>query len=157
MPFIRGRYHINAVAGEALEAAREAEAALLALQHDAQAAEQDGGDDSDGEGAGNGAGAAAYARGPIHRVEIEAAEMVPAHSGRGERGFVARVHRAIPAAVDAQDDGLATGAGGVAASRRPGTNNLARVVSTQPETHVFAGHRDLLSFLRDEFAKDCKQ
>ena len=39
MPFIRGRYHINAIAGEALEAAREAEAALLALQHDAGQAE----------------------------------------------------------------------------------------------------------------------
>ena len=91
MPFIRGRYHINAVAGEALEAAREAEAALLALQHDAQSAEQNGSDASDKEGAGNGAGGAAHARGPIHRVEIEAAEMVPAHSGRGERGFVARV------------------------------------------------------------------
>ena len=42
MPFIRGRYHINAIAGEALEAAREAEAALLALEHDA---EQAGGDE----------------------------------------------------------------------------------------------------------------
>jgi hypothetical protein len=35
MPFIRGRYHINAIAGEALEAAREAEAALQALEHEA--------------------------------------------------------------------------------------------------------------------------
>ncbi|HEY4950575.1 MAG TPA: hypothetical protein VIH88_09600 [Candidatus Acidoferrales bacterium] len=34
MPFIRGRYHINAIAGEALEAAREAEAVLLALEHE---------------------------------------------------------------------------------------------------------------------------
>ena len=157
MPFIRGRYHINAVAGEALEAAREAEAALLALQHDAQSAEEDGGDGSDGGDAGNGARGAAYAKGPIHRVEIEAAEMVPAHSGRGERGFVARVHRAIPAAVDTQDDGFTTDGNGVAAHRQPGMNNLARVVSAQPETHVFAGHRDLMSFLRDEFAKDCKQ
>ncbi len=157
MPFIRGRYHINAVAGEALEAAREAEAALLALQHDAQSAEQNGSDASDKEGAGNGAGGAAHARGPIHRVEIEAAEMVPAHSGRGERGFVARVHRAIPAAADVQDDGLAAGVDDLASQRRPGTNNLARVVSAQPETHVFAGHGDLMSFLRDEFAKDCKQ
>lgn len=35
MPFIRGRYHINAIAGEALKAAREAEAALQALEHEA--------------------------------------------------------------------------------------------------------------------------
>ncbi len=40
MPFIRGRYHINAIAGEALEAAREAEAALLALEHDGWAGRQ---------------------------------------------------------------------------------------------------------------------
>ena len=87
MPFIRGRYHINAIAGEALEAAREAEAALLALEHDSeQAAEDDAGGDDDGGAAGTG-------KGPIHRVEIEAAELVPAHSGRAQRGFVAHVHR----------------------------------------------------------------
>ncbi len=162
MPFIRGRYHINAVAGEALEAAREAEAALLALQHDAQAADQDGADDFDDTGAGSRNGAASYAKGPIHRVEIETAEIagppgrrlvepggsVPAHSGRAERGFVARVHRAILPSDDAASNG----------SRRAGADNFARVASaSQPETHVFAGHRDLVSFLRDEFAKDCAQ
>jgi len=46
MPFTRGRYHINAIAGEALEAAREAEAALLALGHDAA---QAGGEENEGD------------------------------------------------------------------------------------------------------------
>ena len=36
MPFIRGRYHINPIMGEALEAARDAEAALLALKQNAR-------------------------------------------------------------------------------------------------------------------------
>ena len=36
MPFINGRYHVNPAMGQALEAAREAEAALLALQRQAR-------------------------------------------------------------------------------------------------------------------------
>jgi hypothetical protein len=88
MPFIRGRYHINAIAGEALEAAREAEATLLALEHDAEEA----GGDADAEGDDEG-GATESGKGPIHRVAIEAAELVPAHPGRAQRGFVTRVHR----------------------------------------------------------------
>ena len=36
MPFINGRYHVNPAMGQALEAAREAEAALLALQQQAR-------------------------------------------------------------------------------------------------------------------------
>jgi hypothetical protein len=106
MPFIRGRYHMNPVLGEALEAAREAEAALLELEQQAQ----QNGDESDGDAAVAGGsqqqqGGKGSAHQPIHRVEIEAAEMVPAHSGRAERGFVARVHRQ-PAngAADEQDD-----------------------------------------------------
>ena len=78
MPFIRGRYHINAIAGEALEAVRETEAALLALEREAGQAdgqEDDGSDDGDEESV-SGAD-----KGPIHRVEIEATELVPAHSG----------------------------------------------------------------------------
>jgi hypothetical protein len=88
MPFIRGRYHINAIAGEALEAAREAEAALLALQRDSAQSGGDGNDEDDETGSADGAD-----KGPIHRVEIEAAELVPSHSGRAQRGFVAHVHR----------------------------------------------------------------
>ena len=89
MPFIRGRYHINAIAGEALEAAREAEAALLALEHDAA---QAGGASETRKTTATGIGVAT-GKGPIHRVEIEAAELVPSHSGRAQRGFVAHVHR----------------------------------------------------------------
>ena len=157
MPFIRGRYHINAVAGEALEAAREAEAALLALQHDAESA---------GDFANDGnATHASYAKAPIHRVEIEAAETVPAHTGRAQRGYVARIHRAIISPDVAPDDEFASDAApntASAASRRPGTDNLARVASASastsaPETHVFAHHADLVNFLRNEFARDCEQ
>jgi hypothetical protein len=88
IPFIRRRYHIKAIAGEPLEAAREAEAALLALEHDAAQAggqENDEDDETDSVHGGD--------KGPIHRVEIEAAELVPSHSGRAQRGFVAHVHR----------------------------------------------------------------
>ncbi len=79
MPFIRRRYHINAIAGEALEAAREAEAALLARQHDAA---QAGGEQDDESDDGNGNSPSDSGKGPIHRVEIEAAELVPSHTGR---------------------------------------------------------------------------
>jgi hypothetical protein len=151
MPFIRGRYHINAVAGEALEAAREAEAALLALQHDAESADDSAND-----------GRAAIAKAPIHRVEIEAAETVPAHSGRAQRGFVARIHRAIISPGAAPGDEFAADAAAntaSTASRRPGTDNLARVASASastapPETHVFAHHADLVNFLHNEFSND---
>jgi hypothetical protein len=107
MPYIRGRYYMNPVVGDALEAAREAEAALQALEHAAKVARGDTGEDDPGSsnssGSGNGASgssnasgsdanssADAYAKaapGPIHRVEIEAAELVPAHSGRAQRGW----------------------------------------------------------------------
>jgi hypothetical protein len=29
--------------------------------------------------------------------------------------------------------------------------------ASRPETHVFADHRDLVNFLRDEFAKNCQR
>jgi hypothetical protein len=104
MPFIRGRYHINPIAGEALEAAREAEAALLAIQHAAQA--NAGEEDADGAASAESNAPTrvptGVAKGPIHHIEIEAAELVPSHSGRASRGFVARVHRTI-AARDTDD------------------------------------------------------
>lgn len=170
MPFIRGRYHINAVAGEALEAAREAEAALLALEHDAEQAGGDGDTGNDDRGTG-----AAAEKGPIHRVEIEAAELVPAHSGRAQRGFVAHVHREGAAPSKGQSSGGAGYAGGASAAgggrgaaAQPGTANgfgPARpqpeqlpigAYGARPETHVFADHRDLVNYLRDEFANQCK-
>jgi hypothetical protein len=154
MPFIRGRYHINAIAGEALEAAREAEAALLALEHDAARAGGEENDDDETDAAHGGD------KGPIHRVEIEAAELVPSHSGRAQRGFVAHVHReAVQAGQGGLDD--PTGAGGPPRARfaSPGSPRAGQLPTagnaSRPETHVFADHRDLVGFLRDEFAKHC--
>src|SRR5271154_1944147 len=97
MPFINGRYHVNPAMGQALEAAREAEAALLTLQRQARKNSGDAsastpGDDSADSEDPSSADAQAGA-GPIHHVEIEATELVPAVSGRATRGFVARVHR----------------------------------------------------------------
>ena len=155
MPFIRGRYHINAIAGEALEAAREAEAALLALEHDA--AEASGGENDEDDETESAHGAD---KGPIHRVEIEAAELVPSHSGRAQRGFVAHVHReAAQPGLGGRDE--STGAGDspraqFASLRSPRAGQLPTAGNaSRPETHVFADHRDLVSFLRDEFAKHC--
>jgi hypothetical protein len=160
MPFIRGRYHINPIAGEALEAARAAEAALCELEQDANNASADsarvqsGADSSDDEESGvdsqDGAG-------PIHRVEIEAAEMVPTHSGRAQRGFVAHVHREV-----AGSPSLASGLNEALASVAPRGPRLpgeypSSAYAPRAETHVFADHRDLLGFLRDQFSKDCKK
>jgi len=150
MPFFRGRYHMNPVLGEALEAAREAEAALLELEQEAQ--QNRDGDGSQQAGTQKQAGA----KGPIHRVEIEAAEMVPAHSGRAERGFVARIHRQPADGADEQDDFA-----GSPAQRFLSHNSSAALptqgAASQAETHVFSDHGDLLNFLRDELAHDCKK
>lgn len=132
MPFINGRYYINPVMGEALEVAREAETALAAL---ADRAHQDAEPDNQ---AAEDSGAKTKPDGPIHRVEIEAAEVVPAHSGRASRGFVARVHRQSANSVPDSHGGVGL--------RGNGTGHA--------ETRVFSDHRDLVSFLRDELAKD---
>lgn len=142
MPFINGRYYLNPVMGEALEAAREAEAALAALENRAKqnSAEREGTVDGDfGSASGS---PADPSDGPIHRVEIETAEMVPANSGRAVSGYVARVHRKSlsgPAEVGASSG-----------SRRTAS------IPGGAETHVFADHRDLVSFLRGELAKDAQ-
>jgi hypothetical protein len=144
MPFIRGRYHINPVMGEALEAAREAEAALQALEHIARQKAGHADDDSDDSAKGS--------KGQIHRVEIEAAEMVPAHSGRAQRGYAMRIHR-LPA-PDPQADSRADtddssfGTQGDSAGSYP-SRGSAR---SQTDTHIFSNHNDLLDFLRDELA-----
>lgn len=145
MPFIRGRYHINPIMGEALEAAREAEAALLALeqraQNDRQQADQDADDASDDS---SDSGDLPSGSRPIHRVEIEAAELVPSHSGRAARGFVARIHRqALPSSDSANPDSD----GGF--PLRPSTDAPASC-----DTHVFASHNDLIDFLRNQLAHD---
>jgi hypothetical protein len=152
MPFIRGRYHINPIAGEALEAARAAEAALSELEQEADSALADSADPHSGDGDEDddefGSGASRGHAGPIHRVEIEAAELVPSHSGRAQRGFVARVHREGSGAPGAHAFGAPS------SPRLPG-EYPSSAYAPRPETHVFAGHRDLVSFLRDTFAKDC--
>jgi hypothetical protein len=112
MPFIRGRYYINPIAGAAIEKAREADEADGSR-------DGDGTDDSSDE---------LSASAPVRRIEIEATEIVPAASGRAQRGFVARVHRGV--------SGTGTAAGGAGA-----------------ETHVFADHRDLLGFLGGELGE----
>ncbi len=132
MPFINGRYYINPVMGEALEAAREAEAALATLENNARQGAATGSGEADESGSKTKQDA------PIHRVKIEAAEVVPAHSGRAARGFVARVHR--------QPKSSAVGSHGSVGPRGSG--------AAPAETHVFSDHRDLVSFLHDELAKD---
>jgi hypothetical protein len=155
MPFIGGRYYANALAGHAIEAAREAEAALLALkkksaQHGHASSRGDVESPEAGDAGDEGTASESLHPGdaPIHRVEIEAAELVPSHSGRAQRGFVARVHR----------DPTSTGdvASGSAGSRTPLPGQLpSRGYAPKPETHVFAGHNDLLDFLRTELGKKC--
>lgn len=140
MPFIRGSYHINPVMGEALEAAREAEAALHALEaeHGSHGAPHD---QADGFASPHASDPVGAGHGPVHRVEIEAAEMVPSHSGRAARGFVARVHR-FPAA-NAHGEGAGAASHSAA---RPGLPSHA-------ETHVFSDHHDLVNFLHNELGK----
>jgi len=139
MPFVRGRYHINPTMGEALEAAREAEAALLALEQQARAQRANGSDpDSGGDGESDdgtdSTGPAGQGTGPVHRVEIEAAAAVPSHSRRAVRGFVARVHRS--------------------GAPENGSSNATRgTLTSAPETHVFSDHRDLVNFLGDALAE----
>ena len=185
MPYIRGRYYMNPVVGDALEAAREAEAALQALEHAAKVARGDTGDEdaasagsssgkSDSSSASSGANSSAdayskSAPGPIHRVEIEAAELVPAHSGRAQRGFVARIHRhangnAATAPVQTPFPGHSNSSSSIAnANANASASPFARNSSTKqnamrpaPETHVFSNHNDLTNFLHDQFAEDCK-
>lgn len=144
MPFIGGRYYANPIAGKAVEAAREAEAALLALKQkrgpSPNGAESQGDSEDGSTGEAPGGDATAGMKTPIHRVEIEAAELVPSHSGRAQRGFVARVHReAIPASQPA-DSWHAPAAGELP----------SRGYAPKAETHVFAGHGDLLDFLKSE-------
>jgi hypothetical protein len=191
MPYIRGRYYMNPVVGDALEAAREAEAALQALEHAAKVARGETGEEDDASGisssasggsvSGSGANSNsdAYAKsapGPIHRVEIEAAELVPSHSGRAQRGFVARIHRrangnaantaqdSLPGRSNSPSSSIANGNANASASpfARNSPSDSMRPDATRqsamhpaPETHVFSNHNDLTNFLHDQFAEDC--
>lgn len=148
MPFINGRYHINPVMGEALEAAREAEAALLALQQRASrdAADSRGSSCDDFADADDSSSPARSALGPVRHVEIAATELVPSASGRATRGFVARVHR-LPATAGR------SAAQGKRATSGPAGSRTAADSAPAPETHVFTDHRDLVNYLRDELAR----
>ena len=143
MPFINGRYHVNPAMGAALEAAREAEAAMLALQDRAQ---RNGDDTSDSAADSNDDSAHASpspAHAPIHHVEIEVTEIVPAHSGRATRGYVARIHRSA-SRPPAPTSSPASCAYNLSSSP---------AAALKPETQVFSNHSDLLNFLRDELSK----
>jgi hypothetical protein len=195
MPFIRGRYHINPVLGEALEAAREAEAALLELEQQAQR-DYDNGEQGTSSGEERGAGEDRANRNndrirsrarqsarqadrqttdqltnqatdhltdramhrPIGRVEIEAAEMVPSHTGTAQRGFVARVHRQPIAGngAEAEDSGSSSPMRQFVAYNSSSALPQRGGSPAQAETHVFSDHRDLVNFLRDELARDCE-
>ena len=150
MPFIRGRYHINPIMGEALEAARDAEAALLALKESARR-------NGDATGSGGVSASTPARKGPVHRVEIEAAELVPSHSGRGQRGFAMRLHRLAPPTSDSgygtQDD-YDSDADSYGTPASLPSRNASPVAAAQADTHIFANSDDLLDFLRDELAKD---
>lgn len=132
MPFINGRYHINPIMGHALESARAA-AEASASTSDPRASLESDADDLDSVS--NLLRDLADEKGPIHHIDIEAAEVVPNNTGRAARGFVARVHRTVPGTASC-------------AVRPSGSPKL------RPETHVFTDHRDLLGFLRDELAHD---
>jgi len=151
MPFINGRYHMNPTMGQALESARAAADELLASQDGSHSASPDddfAADRSDSSGE----------KGPIHRVEIEAAEVVPSHTGRATHGFVARVHR-----ESARGAGLPVRQAGFPPATLPfddaakNRRQDADATTLRPETHVFTDHRDLLDFLRDELANDCSR
>jgi hypothetical protein len=142
MPFIRGRYYINPVVGEALEAARELEEQLAAIS----SGDQDDANTDNDEWAPDAAQSGSGQKGPIHRVEIETASVVPAHSGQATHGFVAHVHRAtcVPGSSAASAE-----RGRAVAAAQPSKPALQK-----PETHVFANDGDLVDFLQRELAKD---
>jgi hypothetical protein len=171
MPFINGRYHVNPAMGQALEAAREAEAALLALQRQARknsgaASNSEPKEDSadpDDPSHTDSADDADTGAGPIHHVEIEATELVPSNSGRATRGFVARVHRSAPSVViqrSAATRNLSSDAAeGILRPPRRTRDDSAQMdrPAPPPETHIFSDHGDLVNFLRDALAKDSTQ
>ena len=112
MPFVAGRYYANPSFGKGVEQARAADT-------------DDGGAASDDEDLIGGAPRDG-GKGAVHRIVIEATEVVPAHTGRAQSGFVAHVHRAA------------------GPSR---TNGLPSQSETRPETHVFTDHKDVADFV----------
>ena len=167
MPFINGRYHMNPAMGQALEDARSAAEELLASEDASHSLPDDDSTDRS---------ESADAKGPIHHVEIEAAEVLPSSTGRATHGFVARVHRAPALGGRSFSSDITTGRAAssslpqAVAQTGPSGRRLvepgesvssqrqfasAHPSPTRPETHVFTNHRDLLDFLRAELAHDC--
>lgn len=134
MPFINGRYYMNPAFGRAVEAARVAESA-----HELERQHETGEDDEPPVNRTND-----NEKGPIHRVEIESTEVVTPQSGRAQKGFAARIHRAAAS-------------GEVHGGFSSGDSRDEQADEQQPETHVFSDHRDLVNFLRDQFAKDMRR
>ncbi len=155
MPFIRGRYYMNPVAGAAIEAARAAEDALSGADEpddDGEARGDERGADAGEQDEGN-AEVAAGAGGPVHRIEIEATVYGPAFGGRNSprspRGYVARVHRGVNSESSAGGSALSGGAAASAGLRNARPTALRAKRGNGPETHVFSDHQDLMSFLGD--------
>lgn len=118
MPFIRGKYYANPIVGQALESAREA-------------AENAGGKgDSNVEADSYDATAAHESPDPVRRVDIEITEMVPAHTGRVSKGYVARLYRTD--------------------SMMRESNNA--VTAQTPEKRVFYDHNQFMDFLNRELS-----
>ena len=112
MPFVGGKFYANPGYGKGVENARAAET-------DAGGA---GADDEDLIGGAEHDGG----KGAVHRIVIEATEVVPTHAGRAQSGFVAHVHRA---------EGVSRASG------------LPPKTEARPETHVFTDHRDVANFV----------
>jgi hypothetical protein len=151
MPFINGRYHVNPAMGQALEAAREAEAALLALQ---QQTSRDSGDSYSADSADPedpSSDDSSADAGPIHHIEIEVTQLVPSTSGRATRGFVAHVHRSAGVVAPASSPAIFGSFGGDEEGQRAARS------APPPETHVFSHHGDLVNFLRDALATDSSE
>jgi hypothetical protein len=112
MPFVGGKFYANPGYGKGVEDARAAETDAGGV----------GSDDEDLIGSATREGG----KGAVHRIVIEATEVVPAHTGRAQGGFVAHVHRAT---------------GG------PRGSGLQSKSEARPETHVFTDHRDVADFV----------
>jgi hypothetical protein len=167
MPFINGRYHMNAIMGQALEAAREAEAAMRALQNrgsrsagasrassasdSPRDASADPLDDDSAAPQDSSSDDASADQAPVHHIEIEVTELVPTSAGRATQGYVVRVHRA-PSDFSAGARNIVPGRNSWRKSNDSAQNAGPGAVAPPPETHVFADHGDLLSFLQDALA-----
>ncbi len=153
MPMIRGRYYMNPALGAAIETARSLGDATQLGSGPQDSFTADDANSATGQGTGASSGA-------IHRIEIDVAE-APA-SGRGSRGYVARVHRET---IDARPAGagniraafgVPSATPGIAAADIHASPGFVPrgVFATAPESHVFATAGDLVNFLRDTLADE---